>query len=122
MRILKNKAFHQWSKDTDLTDEGLKQTVEDLIQGKFEACLGGNIYKKRIGLNNRGKRGGVRTIIAFKVNDKAIFIYGYAKNVRDNITTKEEMALKALARVYFSYSDHQISLAIKAGELIEVTL
>lgn len=90
--------------------------------GKFEAKLGGNIYKKRVALQGRGKRGGARTIVAFKLGDKAFFVYGYAKNVRENINAQETRALKYLAKVYFNYSDKEIALAIKAGELMEVIL
>lgn len=90
-------------------------------QGLYEANLGGNIYKKRIALGNKGKRGGARTIIAFKIQGKAFFIYGFAKNKKGNITHKDEEALRALAKLYFSYDENQIEQAIKIGEFIEVT-
>jgi hypothetical protein len=47
-------------------------------------------------------------------------LYGFAKNKRENITRKEEEALKYLAKTYFS--DNRINQAIEAGELIEVQL
>lgn len=50
----------------------------------------------------------------------AIFLYGFAKNTRDNITKKEEEALKVLTKIYFSYGEKQIHHAIKVGELTEV--
>ena len=50
----------------------------------------------------------------------AFFIYGFAKNVRSNVTEREEIALKKLAKIYFSFSDKQIAAALKAGELFEV--
>ncbi|MBI4356726.1 MAG: type II toxin-antitoxin system RelE/ParE family toxin [Gammaproteobacteria bacterium] len=50
----------------------------------------------------------------------SIFIYGFAKNEKDNITGKEKEWLKALANVYFSYGQTEIEQAKKAGELIEV--
>jgi hypothetical protein len=120
MRVLKTKLFQHWTKEIDLMDQNLIDAVHELKKGLYDAKLGGHIYKKRIAINNQGKRGGARTIIAFKAHDKAIFIYGYAKNKRSNITDKEEKALKALATEYFSYSETQINKAIKLGELIEV--
>ena len=53
--------------------------------------------KKRVALRQRGKSGGARTIIAFKLKSRAFFIYGFAKNKRANISTKELKALKLLA-------------------------
>lgn len=78
--------------------------------------------KKRISIGNRGKSSGSRTLVAFKLNNKAFFIYGFAKNKRSNITLKEELALKMLAKLYFTYDERQIDRAIKVGELIEVLL
>ena len=55
------------------------------------------------------------------MNDKAIFIYGFSKGKKSNITKTEEEGLKNLAKVYFSYNEDEINKAIKAGILIEVT-
>ncbi len=118
--ILKNKPFAHWAKKLKITNCILLDVLNDMTHGLYEANLGGNVYKKRIPIGNRGKSGGARTIIAFKMQEKAIFIYGFSKNEKSNITKKEEDALKALAKIYFNYSDDQILKAIKAGELIEV--
>lgn len=104
-----------------LTNEILVKSIQELLQGLYEAKLGGHIYKKRVSVGGRGKRGGARIIVAFKFQDKAFFIYGFPKNKLGNINEKEESALKELARVYFSYSEKQIINAVKAGELIEVS-
>ncbi len=120
MQIFKNKAFHRWTKEVGISDEELKNAIREVSSGLYEANLGGNIFKKRIALNGRGKSAGTRTIIAFKTDKHAFFIYGYAKNVRSNITEQEELALKKLAKLYFSFSDKQLAQAIHAGELIEV--
>lgn len=82
--------------------------------------MGGSIYKKRIGLRNRGKSGGVRTIIAFKVNERAFFVYGFAKNEKENISLKEVDELKAYAKLLFSFDERQVAYAILKGELVEV--
>ncbi|BBB14841.1 uncharacterized protein RVIR1_03180 [Candidatus Rickettsiella viridis] len=122
MRIFKNKAFSRWVKEQKLTDLSLKKAIQEIGDGLYEANLGGSLFKKRIILGNRGKSSGARTIVAFKLNNSAFFIYGFAKNERSNITLREEHALKALAKVYFSYNEKQINRAIEMGELIEVLL
>ena len=120
MRILKNKPFHLWAKELGLSDASLTKTVEELSQGLYEANLGGSIYKKRVAVANQGKRGGARTIIAFKMHEKAFFIYGFSKSKKENIKRKEEDALKNLAKIYFSYNENEIEQAIKIGEFFEV--
>ena len=120
MKIFKNKWFHQWTKKTKLDNKILKNIIHEISTGLYDAELGGFLYKKRIGTQSRGKRGGLRTIIAFKKEDKVFFMYGYAKKTRVNIDKKEKLALMKLANVYFSYSEIQIIQAIKTKELIEV--
>ena len=120
MRILKTKLFHQWAKKTKLLDNSLKQAVAGIQIGWHEASLGGYLYKKRIALDGKGKRKGVRTLIAFKRGDKAFFVYGFAKNDRANINTYEKVIYKKLARILLSYDDRQINYAIRNKELIEV--
>lgn len=120
MRIFKNKAFHRWSKELNISDQQLRTAIDEINHGSYEANLGGSIYKKRVAVGGRGKSGGARTIVAFKIKENAFFIYGYAKNVRSNISEQEELALKALAKIYFKYTDEQIAIAIKAGLLFEV--
>ena|SRR3990167_6362286 len=120
MRVFKTKAFSRRAKEMGLDDKALFNAAKEMLEGAYEANLGGNIYKKRIALGNRGKSGGARTIVAFKIKDKAIFLYGFSKSERGNITQKEETALKGLAEVFLSYSDNQTNRAVKAGDLIEV--
>lgn len=120
MRIFKNKAFNRWAKDVDITDLELKKAVLEISQGLYEANLGGNIYKKRIAIDGRGKRSGARTIVALKAGKNTFFIYGFAKNVRSTITEQEEDALKKLAKIYLGFSDVQLNQALDAGQLFEV--
>lgn len=48
----------------ELTNQALCVAVDEMIQGLVDADLGGFVIKKHVGLAGRGKRGGVRTLIA----------------------------------------------------------
>lgn len=120
MRILKNKSFSKWSKEEGLKNTILLKAADEIEQGLFDANLGGHIYKKRVPLDGKGKSGGARVLVAFKQDELMVFIYGFSKNQKGNITDKERDALKALARIYFSYSEEQLDEAIIADKLIEV--
>lgn len=120
MRIFKNKTFNKWAKEEDIENDILLKVVEELQNGLFEANLGGCVYKKRISMDGKGKRGGARIIVAFKLNEITVFIYGFSKKQKGNITKKEEDALKELAKMYFSYSEEQLDEAVNAGKFIEV--
>ena len=122
MEIYKIVDFAEWAKEYKVSDEVLIDAINEVNNGLFDANLGGSVYKKRIPLDNKGKRGGARTIIAFKFNDKAFFIYSFAKNKLDNISDKELRALKKLAKVYFSLTDREITEALRVGNLIKVDI
>ena len=120
MRIFKNKAFHRWTEEIGISDNKLKEAVNEISNGLYEANLGGNVFKKRVALDGRGKSAGTRTIVAFRTDKHSFFVYGYAKNVRSTISEQEEIALKKLAKLYFSFSDEQLAKALHLGELVEV--
>jgi len=103
-----------------LENEALKKAITEISAGLYDANLGGHLYKKRISLNGKGKRGGVRTILAFKKEATAFFMYGFAKNEKTNIDDAEEKLCKKFAALFLSYSEDAIEIAIKNGELMEV--
>ena len=105
MRIFKNKAFIKWASKEGLNDEVLRNAVTEIEQGLVDADLGGYVFKKRVAISGRGKSGGARTLLAYKVGGKAFFIYGFAKNTRANIKDDELKGLKAYASVLFGYND-----------------
>lgn len=122
MRIFKTKYFSGWAKQLKLEDESLIELVKELEQGLHDAHLGIGLYKKRVAIGGRGKREGARTIIAFKAHDKAIFLYGFAKAKRENISLEEKDTYKRLTKYYLNATERQIDFLIKDEELIEVLL
>ncbi|MFZ5601246.1 MAG: type II toxin-antitoxin system RelE/ParE family toxin [Pseudomonadota bacterium] len=120
MRIFKNKAFSKWAVKEGLDDGALRTAVDEMERGLIDADLGGHVVKKRVAIGGRGKSGGVRTLLAYKVGSKAFFVYGFAKSARANISADELKALKHLAKELLSYSDKALAEAIEHGALIEV--
>lgn len=120
MRILKNYSFDEWAKSEKISDDVLRRAIHELNNGLFDANLGSHLYKKRIARLGQGKRGGYRTIIALSIHERAIFMFGFAKNERENMTHQEEVVYKKLAKLYLELSDHQINTLIQQGEFTEV--
>jgi hypothetical protein len=120
MRVFKNRSFHRWADKEGLTDAGLWQAIREIERGLVDASLGGKLFKKRIASLAGGKRGGYRTILAYRAGDKAFFIYGFAKNARANVRTDELRALQRYAMELFGYSEAALEKALGAKVLIEV--
>lgn len=120
MRILKTLALHKWASKERVSDNRLKDAVQEIEQGLVDADLGGHVFKKRVALSGRGKSGGARTLLAYNKDDRTFFMYGFVKNQRANIKPDELKALKLLAEQLLSLNNQALDKAIKAGELIEV--
>ncbi len=120
MRILKTRYFAKWMRKSELTDEALIQAVIEMRQGLVDADLGGGLVKKRIGVAGRGKRGGVRTLIATNKDDRWFFVYGFEKNAVDNISSKAVAGLQDLALDLLSFDDGQINEAVQKEVIEEI--
>lgn len=120
MRVFKNKMFHQWAEKLGLLDSMLLEAIAETEEGNYEAHLSAHVYKKRIALPGRGKRGGARAIIALKKANRAFFLYGFAKNKKDSISDKELDVLKNLAHDYFGLSEQLIEKMLKNRLLWEI--
>ena len=119
-QILKTRRFSKWMHKIQLDDANLLNAVTEMENGLIDADLGGNIYKKRIALPGRGKRGSVRTLIATNKGHRWIFMYGFAKNERDNITQGELASLQGVASDLLGFSEAVLSAVIASGQLEEV--
>lgn len=105
-----------------LNDSALIKAAKEINQGLIDANLGGSLVKKRISRKGHGKRGGFRTIVVFQKEQRIIFIYGFPKNQRDNISEREEKALKKLAENLLNAPEGELKEMIANGDLYEVTL
>ena len=120
MRYLKIKHFTRWARKENVSDNLLKETIREFEQGLYEANLGHHLFKKRISLHGRGKSGGARTILFYQEGKKLAFLFGFAKNVKDDLSDDDKKLLKKLSDTFLLFSQEDINKNIKAGELIEI--
>ena len=120
-RLLKTRTFSRWMRRTLLEDAMLRKAVDEMERGLVDADLGGSIFKKRVALPGRGKSGSTRTLIATNRLNRWIFLYGFEKNDRDNITQAELTYLQGAAQIFLGYSDAELESAIAIGEFFEVS-
>ena len=120
MRIFKTRIFARFARKVVLTDTALSNAMMDAKRGLIDADLGGGVIKQRIARRGDGKSGGFWTIVLFRLQERAVFVYGFETSARDNIQDDELQAFRRLARQMLSYDDTELAAAIKAGVLIEV--
>ncbi|EJP1751727.1 type II toxin-antitoxin system RelE/ParE family toxin, partial [Escherichia coli] len=103
-----------------ISDKSLRKIVEQADKGIISANLGSGVIKQRLARSGGGKSGGYRTIIFYRVAEKAFFIYAYAKNERENITAIEENAFRKAAPHVLNLTDEQLAQLIQQGQFTEV--
>jgi len=89
MDKLVTKWFSKWSRKAGLTNSAILEALVDLENGLSVANLGKNLFKLRVKREGQGKSSGYRTIVVFRKEKIAVFLYGFAKNERGNISSKE---------------------------------
>lgn len=119
-RVFKTRFFTRWMRKTELSDAALCRAFVEMAQGLIDADLGGGLVKKRVALPGRGKSGGARTLVATNKGSRWIFVFGFEKNDRANITAEELQALKDLAQDILSNTAVQLSQALEDGALQEI--
>jgi hypothetical protein len=122
MRVFKAKQFNRWAAGEVIGDDDLCGAAKDAFAGQYDADLGGYLFKKRIARQDGGKSGGYRTILGFRKSDSAriFFLYGFPKNVRTNITAREQSALSINAAALVDTDDRQIETLKAKGTIVEL--
>ena len=116
----KTRVFARWARKEGVTDRVLLIAVTEMESGLVDARLGGGLFKKRVALPGGGKSGGARTIVAGNFRDRWIFLYGFAKNERENIDRKEARDLKRIAGVMLALDRTALGQLLESGKLLEV--
>lgn len=125
MKQYKVRKFVSEAKKLNVTDHILSGTLSNFLKvdlkGRQKNALGAGLYKLRLATNEgQGKSGGSRTLLAFKTENRIIWLHLFAKNDKENITASELKKLKLLADILLAMSDKDITRLINDNELYEV--
>ena len=125
MKYYKVKKFAREANKLKATDKLLSDTLVHFLETSDDErqkySLGAGLYKLRLATNEgQGKSGGSRTILAFKTDNRIIWLHLFAKNDKGNVTTNELKKLKSLADILLELSASDMARLIKLGELYEV--
>ncbi len=84
-----------------------------------DADLGAGLIKQRVGRPGQGRRGGFRTLLAYRAGSRVVFLLGFAKNERDNIDADELAVLRARAQAFLDLGDAAIKARIADDDITE---
>ncbi len=110
----------RFARKARITDIDLWQAAQLANEGLVDADLGGGVIKQRIARAGEGKSGGSRSIILFRKNNRAVYVYGFEKKDAANIDRRELEAFRELATVILGYTDAEIEQRVLDGALFKV--
>jgi len=120
MRTFKTRWFARFARREGMSDEALREAIERAERGLIDADLGGGLIKQRIARPGGGRSGGYRTIIAYRIADRAVFLDGFAKSEQGNISNEELAELRVIAQNWLRASTKTVRTAIKSGLILEM--
>ncbi len=120
MDVLSTKWFRKWSKKANLKNQDLLESIKDLEDGLSTANLGNHLFKVRVKREHGGKSSGYRTIIVYQEDNKAIFLYGFGKNEKENISNSELHYFKNLGNDLLALNKDQLKQFVKKNILFEI--
>jgi len=121
MRIFKTKWLARYVRRERIADRSLSEAIERVGRGLIDADLGGGLIKQRVARSGQGRSGGYRMLIAYRAGSRAVFLYAFAKNERENIDPTELVAWREIGALWLAKGERDIALAIEERELEEVT-
>jgi hypothetical protein len=120
MRVFVTRWFARFARSERITDARLCEAACHAGSGLIDADLGGGLLKQRLARPGEGRRGGYRVLIAYRPGERAVFLYGFAKNRRDNISPSQLAEWQSRAQGVLEASAEAIERAIADDELREV--
>ena len=120
MLFLKNKWFNKWSSKNKIKNKDLLEGISNIKNNIGIVSLGSHLYKVRLLSETKGKSGSFRTLIVYKKEKLAIYIYGFSKNEKGNINNKELTLFKKLAKDILTLNEKLIELLISKKHYIHI--
>ena len=120
VRIFAIEGFERFRRKERIKSQALTEAIDRAVKRLIDADLGGGLIKQRITRPGQGKRGGYRTIIAYRADQRAVFLFGIAKNERDNISPDELVRWRLIGADLLQASENAIARAVADDELTEV--
>ena len=121
-RIYKNRWFAKYASREGISDAALVAAVDQANRCLVDADLGGGLIKQRVAREGGGKSGGYRTLVFFRLEERAVFAFGFAKNSKANLNAVELRTYKQAARIVLALTQAQVETEVREGRLFEVNV
>lgn len=120
MRIFVTKVFRRLQRQERIDDAALCEAIARAERGLVDSDIGGGLIKQRVARKGQGRRGGYRTIIAYRTATRSVFLFGFAKSKQDNIAVTDLREMVSTGSMLLALDIDAIEVMIDGGGLWEV--
>jgi len=120
MQVFKTRWFARFARHEDISDKCLCEAIKRAERGMIDADLGGGLIKQRVARKGQGRSGGYRVIVAYRIRNRAVFLYGFAKSDQENIGRDELISWRQVADYWISADATRIRVGLGDGAIMEV--
>jgi hypothetical protein len=120
VQVFKTKEFARFARREAIRDETLLEAAVRAERGLIDADLGGGLIKQRVARPGQGRRGGFRTLMAFRAGGLTVFVYGFAENERGNTGPEELNFWCKVAEAFVRMDDARPGMLLAEREIMEV--
>ena len=121
LKLYKNAWFARFARKENISAAVLWEAIDRANQGQVDADLGGGVIKQRIARSGGGKSSGYRGIVLYRKDQRAFFVFGFAKSSVGNIRPDEEALFKKMAKAVLALTEVQIERLLESGQFEEVS-
>jgi hypothetical protein len=114
------KAFRRFQRKEGIADAALCEAIERALNGLIDADLGRGLIKQRVARKGQGRSGGFRTIVALRLGKRSVFMFGFAKSRRANLSPEDERELADYGSILLGLDDDELEAALTSDELKEL--
>ena len=112
MKVYATAEFAKFASKQQIADAALCEAVSRAERGLIDADLPGSLIKQRVARPGQGRSGGYRTILAYRSGQRAIFIYGFPKNAKANLSAAEQDIYREFGQLVLSFPDECLEAAV----------
>jgi len=94
------------------SNDDLLVAISDLEGGLSTTDLGNHLFKVRVKREHSGKTSGFRTIVVYQEGERAIFLYGFGKNEKENSDKAELQYFKKLGNDLLAFDSGKLEESI----------
>ena len=116
LRVFASKPFMRFARRFGIGDAELWETVNQ----DYDADLGRGVFKFRLAREGQGSSGGARALVAMKVGQRIVLMFGFEKKDMSNIKSDELREYRKAAQIYLGYSEEEMTAIVREKSLTEI--